>query len=74
MENSPIFPDTRDILIANEAGTIYKIVSTHYENAFLEVGNYLVKTFYDNDYARARIHDSQKKSAFSTLAELMAEK
>lgn len=65
----------QDEQIADQAfGTIYKIVSTHYGNALLEVGNYLVKTFYDNNYDRARDRDPARKAAFSSLNALIIEK
>ncbi|MBA3010686.1 MAG: hypothetical protein KKF12_12655 [Proteobacteria bacterium] len=65
----------QDEQIANQAfGAIYKIVSTHYGNALLEVGNYLVKTFYENDYDRARQQNPAQKAAFSSLNALIVEK
>jgi hypothetical protein len=65
----------QDEQIADQAfGTIYKIVSTHYGNALLEVGNYLVETFYANNYDRARDRNPARKAAFSSLNALISEK
>lgn len=50
---------------------IYGMVSTHFQDAVLEAGNYLITTFYGGDHDRAKANDPVKKDAFNHLGELI---
>ena len=53
---------------------IYTIVASHVEDALLEVGNYLVLTFYDNDFHRAQTNDLVNRQAFLNLNQVITAK
>ena len=61
-ENEP------DMRLVEEAGVkLTEIISRHYENAMIEAGNYIVKTFFDNDIERARKKQATKEKSLYQL-------
>ena len=49
--------------------TLNEIMSKHFEGAIIEAGEYLVKTFYDDDIELARKKKSKKHETLKTLIE-----
>lgn len=60
--------DEPDMRLVEEAGVkLTEIISRHYENAMIEAGNYIVKTFFDNDIERARKKQATKEKSLYQL-------
>ena len=60
--------DEPDMGLVEEAGIkLTEIISHHYENAMIEAGNYIVKTFFDNDIERARKKQATKEKSLHQL-------
>jgi hypothetical protein len=57
-----------DLHLVEEAGMkLTEIISRHYENAMIEAGNYIVKTFFANDIERARSKQAAKDKSLHQL-------
>jgi len=57
-----------DICLVEEAGMrLTEIISRHYENAMIEAGKYIVKTFFSNDIERARKKQATKEKSLLQL-------
>jgi hypothetical protein len=60
--------DEPDMRLVEEAGMkLTVILSRHYENAMIEAGNYIIKTFFDNDIERARKKQATKEKSLYQL-------
>ena len=57
-----------DICLVEEAGMrLTEIISRYYENAMIEAGNYIVKTFFSDDIERARKKQATKEKSLHQL-------
>ena len=65
-----------DMRLVEQAGMkLTEIISRHYENAMIEAGKYLVKTFFENDIEKARQKNPVKdKSLYQLILYLQKQK
>ena len=63
-----------DTLVEMAYSKLAGIFFSHYQNALLEAGQYIITTFYDNDIERARLKKPVKELSYTQLIEHLQEK
>ena len=60
---------TSGSLVEDAYSTLFDLFSRHYENAMMDAGEYIIKTFYGNDIEKARNNESTQKETLNQLYE-----
>jgi len=64
-----IMPGAPGSLVEKAYSTLFDLFSTHYENAMMDAGKYLIKTFYGDDIEKARNNESAQEETLNQLYE-----